>query len=160
MHDLLVHLSIGWKIEVHPPRTMTTSVLQCSLAILMFSSVLVAINYQESVLFLLSIEMQQPVLVFFGCHPTVDSAPQTNIRLHMKRSSNTFLKISTRSCQLTVETVTIHLQSLHGRMTPLSVTYRGRYPEFVGTSSIRAAARSPDGNRRRSAVEGKGLTVP
>ena len=40
LNGLLMHLSIGWMIEVHPPGTMTTPALQRSFAILMLSSAL------------------------------------------------------------------------------------------------------------------------
>ena len=55
------------------------------------------------------------------------------------------LHVLERSCQFNVrvEMITIHLQSLCGRTTPLSVTYHGRYPEFVSFSFKRAAARWP-----------------
>ena len=55
--------------------------------------------------------------------------------------------------------ITIHLQSLCGRTTPLLVTYRGKYPEFFLQKSGSKMTCQVDSNRRRSAV-GKGFVVP
>ena len=91
---------------------------------------------------------------------------QSTIRGHHVNFTRKFgLHVLERSCQFNVrmQTIMIHLQLLCWRMTPSSVTYRGRYPEFVGFFLLKSGSEmtcQADGNRQRSAVEGKALVVP